>query len=52
MTGSTQLDQTSGGQRVTLNETALPSTASYDTAVDFLHISCYGNRHSRESGKY
>jgi len=33
LTGSTQLDQTSGGQRVTLNETALPSTASYDITM-------------------
>ena len=52
MTGATQLDQTSGDQRITLNETAVPSTASYDTAVEFLRNSCYGSRHGRESGMY
>ncbi|XP_065901447.1 uncharacterized protein [Dysidea avara] len=50
-TCATQLDQTSGDQRITLNETAVPSTASYDTAVEFLRNSCYGSRHGRESAQ-
>ena len=52
MTGATQLDQTSRDQHITLNETAVPSTASCDTAVEFLRNSCYGSRHNRESGMY
>ena len=44
------MNQTSRDRRVTLDETA-PSAASYDTALEFLRNSCYGSRHSRESGE-